>query len=129
MARPAFAGSDNPSDTASRHQREPQERQRTPIGTTESIRLRLGMNKEHFSEALGFHPSTYAGYLQKGMITKTGALAAEALLRRQQASGESADEVFILRLVKGAPMTTRLEGLKRMSFDGKEYLLVPIDPD
>ena len=109
-----------------RKQREPQERQRVPIGATETLRHRLQMNNENFSEALGFHPSTYAGYLQKGFITKTAALAAEALIRRQQASGEIVDEVFILRIIKGAPTALRVNELRKMTLDETEFYLVPV---
>lgn len=110
---------------AARRQREPQERQRVPIAPTETIRNRLGLNKENFSEALGFHPSTYAGYLTKGQITKTGSLAAEALMRRQASTGEMADEVFILRIIKGTPTAMRVNQLEKMILKGEEFYLVP----
>lgn len=106
--------------------REPQERQRVPIQATETLRVRLEMNKENFSEAIGFHPTTYNGYLQKGYITKTAALAAEALIRRQQASGEIRDEIFILRIIKGAPTALRINELQHMRLNDEEYLLVPV---
>src|SRR5882672_8935585 len=78
----------SPDDGKTRRRREaPQERQRVEIGPTDQIRLQLRMSKETFSEAIGFHPSTYAGYLAKGYITQTGAMAAELLLRREQDTG------------------------------------------
>lgn len=120
----ALASGSNPRSP--RRTRQPQERQRVPIAPTETLRMRLQMNLENFSEAIGFHPTTYSGYLQKGHITKTAALAAEALIRRQQASGELVDEVFILRVVKGAPMAMRLNELRRMTLDDVEYFLIPV---
>lgn len=102
-----------------------QPRQKVAIQATETIRNRLGLNHENFSEALGLHPSTYGGYVTKGDITKTAALAAEALMRRQQASGEIADEVFVLRIIKGVPTVFRIGELRRMTLDGTEYFLLP----
>ena len=108
-----------------RRSRQAQPRQTVPIGPTETIRHRLGMTNEHFSDALGFHPSTYAGYVQKNRITKTGALAAEALVRRQQMSGETSDTVFVIRVIKGVPTAIELGGLQKMTLNGQEFYLVP----
>jgi len=123
----------NPSNLAGRprgslnqRKRVPQERPRVAIGPTETIRHRLQMNNENFSEALGLHPSAYGGYLQKGFITKIGALAAEALMRRQQASGESTDQLFTLRIIKGTPTAMEVSSLHRMAFDGREFYLIPV---
>lgn len=96
-----------------------------PIGPTETIRHRLQMNEAAFGIALGYSAGAYSELLRKGQLTKTTALAAEALMRRQASSGEVADEVYVLRVVKGAPTTTRVENLKQMTLDGVEYLLVP----
>lgn len=119
-AGPADNGNGNPRS------RKAQPRQTVPVGPTETIRHRLGMNNENFSEALGFHPSTYAGYVQKNRITKTGALAAEALMRRQQASGEVSDMVFVIRVIKGVPTAIELAGLQKMTLNGQEFYLVPV---
>lgn len=112
--------------SVTRRQRVAQPRQRVPIGPTEAIRMQLGMNKENFSEALGFHPTSYNGELRKGSITKTGALAAQALMQQQQTSGEPMDEVFILRIVNGMPTTTRIGHLQKMRLGDAEFLLVPV---
>lgn len=120
------ASDQTPQTASSARSRQPQARQRVSIQATETIRHRLGMNNENFSEALGFHPSTYAGYVQKGFITKTGALAAEALARRQQASGEVADQVLVLRIIKGMPTIIGIGDLKKLTFDGTEFYLVPV---
>lgn len=108
-----------------RKKRVPQERQTVPIGPTETLRTRLQLSKEHFGEAIGLNATTYSGYLRKGTITKTGALAAEALIRRQQASGELADEVFVLGVIEGNPTMTRINELRRMRLDDEEFYLVP----
>jgi hypothetical protein len=107
--------------------RKAQPRPTVPIAPTESIRRRLEMNHENFSEALGFHPSTYSGYLQKGTIVKTGALAAEALIRRQQMSGEGMDEVFVLRVIKGAATAMRVNDFRKLKLDDVEYFLIPVE--
>lgn len=114
------------SDKPARRPRQTQKRPTVAIQATETLRTRLQMNYENFSEAIGFHPSTYAGYVQKGFITKTAALAAEALIRRQQASGEIMDEVFILRIIKGTPTAIRINELRRMTLDGQEFFLIPV---
>ena len=131
MSEDALLTADNeppvgrPLGSGDRRSRKPQPRQTVPIGPTETIRHRLNMNNENFSEALGFHPSTYAGYVAKNRITKTGALAAEALVRRQQMSGESSDMVFLIRVIKGVPQAIELSGLQTMTLGNQEFYLVP----
>lgn len=73
------------------------QRQLAPTGPTETIRIRLGLTMLEFSDALGLSAGTYAEQVRKNLVTKTVALAAEALMRRQAAS----DAVFLVRVVKG----------------------------
>lgn len=114
------------SDATRRQHRRAQPKAMSPITPVETIRTRLGLNKQNFGEALGLNPSTYAGYVTKGFCTKTLALAAEALMRRQASSGEVADEVFILRIIKGTPTAIRINELQRMQLNGQEFYLVPV---
>lgn len=101
-------------------------RQMVPIGSTETIRNRLGLTESTFSEALGYSVGAYSDAKREGQIVKTAALAAECLMRRQQASGETADEVFVLRVIRGAPTATRIAELRRLTLDDVEYFLVPV---
>lgn len=101
-------------------------RNMVPIGPTETIRKRLDLSGEAFGEAIGYARSAYYTFTKDGQLPKTAALAAECLQRRQQASGEAADEVFILRVIKGAPTAVRVSELRRMKLDDIEYFLVPV---
>lgn len=95
-----------------------------PIGPTETIRNRLQMTKQEFSRALGFSDNAYNDMSASGEITKTAALAAEALMRRQAATSE--DEVrFLVRVSRGVPHVTPLEGASTMTLDGRRFLLIP----
>ena len=58
---------------------------------------------------MGFGPSSYGDMVRRGEVSKTVNLAAEALMRRQ-APGTEEELVFIVRIVKGAPLVTLLEG-------------------
>lgn len=93
-----------------------------PIGPIETIRNRLQMSIGAFSLALGWNTDgAYRQCLARRVISKQAALAAEALMRRQGASG---DTVFLVRIVKGAPAVSLIEDCKEMLLDGVTYLLV-----
>src|ERR1700687_6227540 len=68
-----------------------------PITATETIRKRLDMTQREFGIAIGYSEHGYSEFVRSGEITKTAAMAAEALNRRQAPSGLAADEVFIVR--------------------------------
>lgn len=108
-----------------RKPKKPREIQKVPIGPTETIRNRLQMTQADFGVALGFSSNFYSGAVKDGKIAKTAALAAEALMRRQHASGEEMDTVFILRVIKGAPTALRMGELRTLVLDNVEYFLVP----
>lgn len=73
------------------------------------------------SEAIGYAPGTYGGFLREGRAPKTAALAAEALSRRQAAT----DTVFLVRVVKGTPTVTLIDDVETATIAGRRYLLVP----
>lgn len=98
---------------------------KVPIGPTETIRHRLDLSYAKFGEALGYSHNYYGGAIKEGKIAKTAALAAEALMRRQHASGEKMDTVYILRIIKGTPTATSLNDLQKIVLNGEEFLLVP----
>lgn len=100
-------------------------RKMVPIGPTENVRRRLDMTEAQFSLALGFTEHAYHDFVKNGDVTMTVHLAAEALARRQAASGLAADEVLILRIIKGIPTVTRLEDCQSCRIGDVEYLLVP----
>ena len=81
---------------------------------------------EKFSEALGFGPSSYGDMVRRGEVSKTVNLAAEALMRRQ-APGTEEELVFIVRIVKGAPLVTLLENMQSLVLNDQRYLLVPAE--
>lgn len=97
-----------------------------PIAPVETIRHRLQMNLTEFSQALGYGDAAYGDMNRKGKVSKTVALAAECLSRRQ-APGAQDELCWITRIVKGAPMTTMLDELQEMTLAGQRYLLVPAD--
>src|SRR5688572_5629783 len=93
----------------------------------ESIRKRLGLNLAEFSEALGFGQSAYADMLRTDRITETAALAAECLSRRQS-PGAASEVMFMVRIVRGVPVITLLDGdVRRMSLDGEDFILIPAE--
>ena len=98
-----------------------------PAAQLETIRNRLQLSQEAFSEALGFGASAYGEMRRRGTVTKTVALAAEALMRRQAPASED-ELVFVTRIVKGAPLVTVLEGARSIVLDDQRYLLVPAEP-
>jgi hypothetical protein len=105
--------------------RKKRERIMVPIAPCETIRNRLQMGLTEFSRALGYSDGAYSDFVRDGSIVKTASLAAEALMRRQQMTGEESDVVYILRVIKGAPTTTRVDELRRLRLDDTDYLLVP----
>lgn len=98
-------------------------RKKVKIDAVETIRKRLGLTFQDFSQALGFEKSSYNKMTSEGHVTETVALAAEALMRRQAAAG---DVAFLVRVVKGAPRVEMVEGLEEMKMGGRTYLLVPV---
>ena len=100
-------------------------RSMNPIGPTETIRHRLDMSMEKFGEAIGFGSGSYAGMVKSGKITVTAALAAECLMRRQAPTGESADQLYILRSIKGTMVCLTIENTRSITLDGEAYFLVP----
>lgn len=97
-----------------------------PVAGLETIRKRLGLSMADFSHALGYASGTsYSQAVRAGKITKTTALAAECLSRRQAPGGGGT--VFLVRIVKGMPTTVLLEDLEPMTIGGKSFLLVPQD--
>jgi hypothetical protein len=93
----------------------------------ESIRKRLGLNLAEFSEALGFGQSAYADMLRTDRITETAALAAECLSRRQS-PGAASEVMFMVRIVRGVPVITLLDGdVRRMTLDGETFILIPAE--
>jgi hypothetical protein len=102
----------------------PRTRLRADSSRVETLRSRLSLSKSEFSRAVGLSEGSYAGMLSQSAVTETVALAAEALVRRQ-APGSQDELLFLLRLVKGALLATKVDQLKVMSLDGVEYWLVP----
>jgi hypothetical protein len=53
------------------------------VSAVETIRKRLDLSMEKFSDALGYGSSSYGDMIRRGEVSITTALAAEALMRRQ----------------------------------------------
>lgn len=96
------------------------------IAATETIRKRLDLSMQQFSEALGYGASSYGDMVRRGEVSQTTALAAEALMRRQ-APGAEQELAFIVRMVKGVPLVTHLDDLQTLALNDQRYLLVPIE--
>ena len=131
-------GNDKPAGRRKKRPQPPQERIKVEIGPTEAIRRELGLSKEHFSEKLGFNPSTYAGYAAKGWITKTAAIAARSLLleheqQARQASGEVSDRRYFLVFetkptgIKAKILAKYIDEYRKIIMDNRAYFLVPTD--
>ncbi len=96
------------------------------ISAVETIRKRLDRTMEQFSEDLGYGKSAYAQMVRDNKVTKTVALAAEALMRRQ-APGTEAEIAFVVRIVRGMPLVTALDELQSMTLGDQRYLLLPAE--
>jgi len=93
----------------------------------ESMRNRVEMSAEEFSEALGLGRSTYGEMKRENRVPLTVALAAETLVRRQ-APGAAAELIYLTRIVRGVPVITVLDGdVRTMTLDGERYLLIPAE--
>lgn len=96
------------------------------VAAVETIRKRLDMTLQQFSEVLGYGASSYGDMVRRGEISLTTALAAGALMRRQ-APGAESELAFVVRIVKGVPLVTQLEDAQTLVLNGQHYLLVPTD--
>lgn len=95
------------------------------IDATETIRKRLQLTEAQFSEALGFADHSYHQMVASGRCLKTTALAAEALMRRQAATGHS-DHYLMVCIIKGAPLVFDVtENIREMKLDGQTFYLIP----
>lgn len=96
------------------------------VAAVETIRKRLDMSYQQFSEALGYGASSYGDMVRRGEVSQTTALAAEALMRRQ-APGAENELAFIVRIIKGVPLVTQLDDLQTLVLNDQRYLLVPVE--
>lgn len=113
---------------SNRKRQAPKKRIMVPVGPTETIRHRLLMSESEFGEALGYVPNSsgYSHAKSSGEISKTVALAAEALMRRQSNSGEAADRIMMVCIVKGTPLLYDVtDSMRSIVLDGETYYMIP----
>lgn len=96
------------------------------IAAVETIRKRLDLTLQQFSEALGYGASSYGDMLRRGEVSQTTMLAAEALMRRQAPSAHD-ELMFVVRIVKGVPLVTPIEDAQTLVLNGESYILVPVE--
>jgi len=101
--------------------------QSVPTGPIETIRHRLGLSQVEMAQAIGYAESSYSTALNRGTISKTAALAAEALMRRQGQAAVAEDRLLVVHMREGRAQILDRAEADELRIKGKRYLLVPAD--
>lgn len=94
---------------------------RSNINPLESCRNRLGLSYTEFSLALGYSENSYSTWVRDGEAPAVAALAAECLVRRQ---APNAEQAYLTRYIKGTLVSTPIDASRKLTLDGKTYILV-----